>query len=342
MKRTLLLLCVIYLTCCAIGAVAVEYQIVDLGLGYGYGINNLGQVVGMRADDTGRVRACIWQNGSVTDLEDIDGPTSRVPDVGQAINNSGCVAGTANYSKALIWDANGTPADAGTLGGGQPRVTGLNDNGDIVGYSGIQQVYFRNHDGTLTHVLGMDFSGEVNNSGQVVGTTATRGTAYSMLWDNGNVTELRYSSTSATYAQSINNAGQVAGQYKEGSNWGGFIWQGGVFTTLNLLPGNTYGGAYDVNNLGQVVGESAVNSSSTLHPVIWDENGVATELESLSPGHTAGVYAINDQGIIAGCATDADGKFHAVVWQPVPEPTSLLVLLPGLAGIGALARRKSR
>ena len=42
----------------------------------------------------------------------------------------------------------------------------------------------------------------------------------------------------------------------------------------------------------------------------------------------------NDNGWIVGYSTDALGFEHAVLWMPVPEPSSILALLCGIGGMG--------
>ncbi len=81
-------------------AQAVQYQIVDLGLGWATGINDSEQVVGYSVTSGG----FLWQNGEMTDL-----------DFGASvINDNGQVAGTSpisgNSEHALLWQ-NGSIID---------------------------------------------------------------------------------------------------------------------------------------------------------------------------------------------------------------------------------------
>jgi hypothetical protein len=48
-------------------------------------------------------------------------------------------------------------------------------------------------------------------------------------------------------------------------------------------------------------------------------------------------YSINDAGQIVG-----ESDHHATLWEPVPEPSSILALAAGLAGAGGLALRRRR
>ena len=51
-------------------------------------------------------------------------------------------------------------------------------------------------------------------------------------------------------------------------------------------------------------------------------------------------YSIDTPGNIYGIAFGSTGGAHAVMWSPIPEPTSLMTL--GLAGAALLAWRRER
>jgi probable HAF family extracellular repeat protein len=115
--------------------VAVGYSVVDgvdyatewsdgnviyLGLGIAWAINNVGQVVVSGPDGN-----FIWSNGGVTKLPAF-GPT--------AINDAGQVVGFSS-SDAVEW-SDGKLIDLGVLPGfARGIATGINDHGQVVGYS---------------------------------------------------------------------------------------------------------------------------------------------------------------------------------------------------------------
>jgi len=57
-------------------------------------------------------------------------------------------------------------------------------------------------------------------------------------------------------------------------------------------------------------------------------------------GLFSAAYGINDLGQIVGRAQTASGQTHAVLWNPVPEPTTILLFGQGVLIV--LLRRRSQ
>jgi probable HAF family extracellular repeat protein len=103
------------------------------------------------------------------------------------------------------------------------------------------------------------------------------------------------------------------------------LWQNGQIKDLGVLPGDYGSYAQDVNNIGQVVGDSFGYSNERgyfTRGFIW-KNGVMTELPTL--GGNSAAIAINDVGQIIGFSDTvplisvnpfpAGWERHAVLWE---------------------------
>ena len=105
-----------------------EGVIADLGtLGgsssHAYGINNLGQIIGVAQDSSATNHAFLWEEGDMTDLG--VGTAIDINELGQVVGSSGT---------AFLW-VNDIRTDLGTLGGSRSDVRAINDLGQIVGRS---------------------------------------------------------------------------------------------------------------------------------------------------------------------------------------------------------------
>jgi probable HAF family extracellular repeat protein len=97
--------------------VTADYIVTDLGLSNAAAINNAGQVVGRYATPSGAVHAALWQNGVMTDLNDLLPPGSGwTLTEATAINDQGQIVGYGSHGTFLLTP--GVPAvpEPGTLG----------------------------------------------------------------------------------------------------------------------------------------------------------------------------------------------------------------------------------
>ncbi|MCA9413765.1 MAG: hypothetical protein H6751_10555 [Candidatus Omnitrophica bacterium] len=201
----------------------------------------------------------------------IRSPTGETTDLGfvsttggdLSINRKGEVAGTRWISKnkfhpdrgvnrACLWSATRGVVDLGTLGGEQSWATGLNDHGEVVGYSKLAD-----------------------------------GTHYPFIWKGEEMKPLNTPNKNEGGARAINNRGEVIGDYTlggiqapksfrplekkfqrwafEGLGWDYFpgqhryfLWKDGVSIKVDALHKDKASGHIfiptDINDQGQIVG----------------------------------------------------------------------------------------
>jgi len=169
--------------------------------------------------------------------------------------------------------------------------TAINDNGQIVGISGICD--------------------------QAVGRHTAK---HAVLWENGGVTDI-YPDAPAPWwntPTAINQRGDIVGfagdpAFVEGDILHAFMWtrEDGI-RHLKPLPNRTPkhvdSEAYDINEARQVVGVSCDADQVDCRAVIWDHGNTPTDLNDLkAPGYSALLASakdINNKGEITGRAVD--------------------------------------
>src|ERR1700756_4868705 len=241
--------------------------------GFATGANNLGQVVG-------------WAENGVHD------PT--------------CCCTQVLQFRPAMWTL-GPPDQIHVLplipGDTSGAATAINDNGQIVGISGICD--------------------------QAVGRHTAK---HAVLWENGKVTNLgTFPAPWWNTPTAINQHGDIVGfagdpAFVEGDVLHAFMWtrEDGLRPLKPLkgrVPQHVDSEAYGINEARQVVGVSCDAQQTDCRAVIWDRSAYPTDLNDLKGDYSAFLALakdINDKGEITGRAVDPNtGALIAYLAVPV-------------------------
>jgi probable HAF family extracellular repeat protein len=241
--------------------------------GFATGANNLGQVVGWAENGVHDPTCCCTQVLQFRPAMWTLGPPDQIHDL---------------------------PLIPGDTSGG---ATAINDNGQIVGISGICDQAVGRH--TANHAV---------------------------LWENGGVTDLgNLGAQWWNTPTAINQHGDIVGfagdpAFVEGDVLHAFMWtrEDGL-RPLKPLKGRTPqhvdSEAYGINERRQVVGVSCDADQTDCRAVVWDHSAYPTDLNDLKGGYSgflASAKDINDKGEITGRAVDpTTGALIAYLAVPV-------------------------
>jgi probable HAF family extracellular repeat protein len=352
MKSILTLIAASSLLATFSGAQTISYAVTDLGAlgptGLPYSITNNGVISGTATVSGGVQHAVLWYKGLMGDIgaPGLGGQNSgafSVNERGQAVGNAQTSTVDPNGEDFCGFKASGLPS-AGTtclpyvwqyavtiplptLGGNNGSASMINKQGTVAGSAentttdsacqGLQKLQFK-----------------------------------PVIWQDGEVQELPTSSGDLEgVAQGINDKGQVVGGSGSCAALNpltglylvphhALLWETGTVTDLGNLGGMGQGIlgniAYNINNLGQVVGQSDLAGDTNVHAFLWASGTGMQDLGTLSGDVNSGAISINDQGEVVGASFDANNNPRAFLWQKgtitdlntlIPSSSTLYLLL---------------
>lgn len=176
-----------------------------------------------------------------------------------------------------------------------------------------------------------DHTNDVNKSGQLVGDseTSTKDSSCNppqvfdflgVIWQpNGKITTLPpYPGDTVSVAYTINQSGQAAvGNSGACANSAAHavLWQN-ASSPINLgnLGASAFNVALDINNPGQVTGDSDLAGNTVTHTFLW-QSGTMSDLGTLPGDVDSFAGGINDEGQVVGESCDASGNCRGFLWQ---------------------------
>ncbi len=198
-----------------------------------------------------------------------------------SINNRDQVMGASFYygvqMDGFFWTPEGGIQDLGGLGGGGTAPFGMNDLGQIVGYSATPT--FCCHAVLWTPGSGLEDLGSlggqsaavaINDRSHIAGQSGdAEGFLHAVFWADGHMSDLGRMGASGTSSSSINAFDQVAGVIDHDTYQEGFVWSPSTGAIPLETTGGSYTSVYRINDLGQVVGFGPLSSGPT-HAVVWN------------------------------------------------------------------------
>lgn len=345
---------------------APAYQLTDLGSFGGsrmnpMAINNHGMVVGGAiAEGANITLAFRWDaEGGLAQLPAMSSNRSAYAN---DINDDGLIVGQAytpslNVSRAVSWSppSHGFPSSLFVYNDYAAAVA-VNDHGVVAGnreaeaYSnGTQRAFaWDAEDGVqeLEPVSGTSWQTRstalaINDAGIVVGSSGSdRSHNPPVRWmPDGSAVSLFGSEQRSGRAVDINNAGEIL--ITSGSGTATWTQEEGLRDLISLDSSRLVGRG--LNEHGFVVGV-AREAGQDDRPFAWSEEHGTRYLQDLLDASGTGwqllsANAVNDHGWIVGEAL-VDGDRHGYMLQPIPEPTSL-ILVAGSAALLLTSRRRT-
>ncbi len=334
------------------------YTVVDLSTAGGFDSaadTSAGVTVGSTATRPSLVtRAALWNGTTYSDLHPtaLLGSSTTARSTATSVANgvqvgSGLGPNTSNRMVGLVW--RGTAESAATLLApfATYSTTALGTDGTQVVGSAIGFA----RDGTTTdagHAMLWDLATgavvDLGLSAQALGVAGgqqvgqiVKGTVNAALWRGTSKSLVvlhpkNATSSSAAATDGVRQVGtsiydvRIRSEAANGNHNALFtyatVWSGTATSAIIIHDGrfrHTYAtGVSGPNISGYGADNSALGTPAYYHALVWDANGVATDLNAFLPAGFVGSQAlsVDSAGYVSGYMMTATGERHAVVWIP--------------------------
>jgi probable HAF family extracellular repeat protein len=223
--------------------------------------------------------------------------------------------------------------DLGTLGGNATFALDINDRGAVTGNSRtgattLPLIAFRWKSGEMISLGVLPGSNAfsrgyaINNAGVIAG-ESDNNVPRAFRWKAGVLEDLGTLGGASAVAHGINNRGLIVGASSNGVAVRPFVWRRGVMRDLGTIEGSasTPGRAWDVNDRGDIVGNSRVTGSLT-QATLWPgpnrhRLGTPVNLGSLGDGRQfSEALAVSNCLWVVGRSTVTGSTERAFRWTP--------------------------
>ena len=215
--------------------------------------------------------------------------------------------------------------DLGTLGGSISGGIGINNHGQVTGYShlsgDVNDHAFLYSNGMLKDLgvlgVGDSYGYGINSSGQIAGGSGTQIAKFqhAVIFDSTGVHDLGTLGGYTSNGTGINDSGMVTG----GSDLTGnakvqaFLYDSTGMHNIGTLGGDFSSGT-SINNSGMITGYATIKDDVASHAFVY-ANGKMTDLGTLGGNYASGL-SINNKGQITGyCYLDGDVNYHTFLYM---------------------------
>jgi uncharacterized membrane protein len=154
----------------------------------------------------------------------------------------------------------------------------------------------------------------LNEKGQAVAIVGDTGQwEHCLLWENGKMRVLE-GGQAMRFARDMSEDGTIVGEAHASLGNQAIVLRDGRCANLRAPKGLLSDSASCINSKGVIAGTCETERFDA-RPVVWDAQGVPTELPTLG-GTNCAIGDINDAGVIVGVSEDTEWRNHAVMWTP--------------------------